>query len=148
MEKKDKSAKKLAKKKAKKLAKKNGMRALKLLNDYVVSSSHNLAPYAWNKELHKLAQKYTDDMLKGKVAFSQDGFKMRAKQISFPVLNFAEMAAYNYGQSDPVADAVKQWLDSPDQRKKLKYGGNNEAGIGVSCADSKCYFSALLERPL
>ena len=109
-------------------------------------ASKKLPPLTIDPRISQLARIHSEDMAKGKVSFSHDGFEGRAKAITIPYKSVAENLAYNFGYSDPVRNAVEGWIKSDGHRKNME-GQFNVTGIGVAKnAKGEYYFTQLFVR--
>jgi uncharacterized protein YkwD len=88
-----------------------------------------------NTNITRQARIHSQNMAKGKVPFSHQGFEKRVKSIPLIYNSAAENVAFNQGYSDPAAEAFIGWLNSPGHLKNIK-GNYNLTGIGVA-ANSK-----------
>ncbi|MBD6618364.1 CAP domain-containing protein [Komarekiella sp. 'clone 1'] len=84
-----------------------------------------------NANITKQARIHSQNMANGKVPFSHQGFERRVKAIPLIYNSAAENVAFNQGYSNPAAEAVTGWVDSPGHLKNLK-GNYNITGIGVA----------------
>jgi len=93
-------------------------------------------------ELNKIAQRHSDNMAAGRVAFSHDGFQGRfnsvKKYANFPV-SVAENLYATYDPKEVGKSSVLAWIDSPGHKKNLR-GNFIYSGIGVSKSSSGEYF--------
>ena len=109
-------------------------------------ASKKLPPLTIDPRISQVARIHSEDMAKGKVSFSHDGFEGRAKAITIPYKSVAENLAYNFGYSDPVRNAVEGWIKSDGHRKNME-GQFNVTGIGVAKnAKGEYYFTQLFVR--
>ncbi|MEG5044929.1 CAP domain-containing protein [Microcoleus sp. B4-C1] len=114
------------------------------INQY--RASKKLPPLSVDPRITQIARIHSEDMAKGKVSFSHDGFEGRAKAITIPYQSVAENLAYNMGYSDPVRNAVEGWIKSDGHRKNME-GQFNVTGIGVAKnAKGEYYFTQLFVR--
>jgi uncharacterized protein YkwD len=84
-----------------------------------------------NANISKQARIHSQNMANGKVPFSHQGFEQRVTAIPLIYNNAAENVAFNQGYSNPAAEAVNGWLNSPGHLKNIK-GKYNLTGIGVA----------------
>ncbi|NJK75780.1 MAG: CAP domain-containing protein [Microcoleus sp. SU_5_6] len=109
-------------------------------------ASKKLPPLSVDPRISQIARIHSENMAKGKVKFSHDGFETRAKSIVIPYQSFAENVAYNMGYSDPVRNAVEGWIKSEGHRKNIE-GQFNLTGIGIAKnAKGEYYFTQLFVR--
>ncbi|MEG4056039.1 MULTISPECIES: CAP domain-containing protein [unclassified Microcoleus] len=114
------------------------------INQY--RASKKLPPLTIDPRITQIARIHSEDMAKGKVSFSHDGFEGRAKAITIPYKSVAENLAYNFGYNDPVRNAVEGWIKSDGHRKNME-GQFNVTGIGVAKnAKGEYYFTQLFVR--
>ncbi|MEG4205344.1 CAP domain-containing protein [Microcoleus sp. Pol7_A1] len=114
------------------------------INQY--RASKKLPPLSIDPRISQVARIHSENMAKGKVSFSHDGFEGRAKAITIPYQSVAENLAYNFGYSDPVRNAVEGWIKSDGHRKNME-GQFNVTGIGVAKnAKGEYYFTQLFVR--
>ena len=114
------------------------------INQY--RASKKLPPLSVDPQISQIARIHSENMAKGKVKFSHDGFEARAKSIEIPYQSFAENVAYNMGYSDPVRNAVEGWIKSEGHRKNIE-GQFNLTGIGIAKnAKGEYYFTQLFVR--
>ena len=105
-----------------------------------------LPPLSVDPRITQIARIHSENMAKGKVRFSHDGFEGRAKAITIPYQSVAENVAYNMGYSDPVRKAVDGWIKSEGHRKNME-GQFNLTGIGIAKnAKGEYYFTQLFVR--
>ncbi|MEG4856856.1 CAP domain-containing protein [Microcoleus sp. K1-B6] len=109
-------------------------------------ASKKLPPLSIDPRITQIARIHSENMAKGKVSFSHDGFEGRAKAITIPYQSVAENLAYNFGYSDPVRNAVEGWIKSDGHRKNME-GQFNVTGIGIAKnAKGEYYFTQLFVR--
>ncbi|MEG4031403.1 MULTISPECIES: CAP domain-containing protein [unclassified Microcoleus] len=114
------------------------------INQY--RASKKLPPLSIDPRITQIARIHSENMAKGKVSFSHDGFEGRAKAITIPYQSVAENLAYNFGYNDPVRNAVEGWIKSDGHRKNME-GQFNVTGIGVAKnAKGEYYFTQLFVR--
>jgi uncharacterized protein YkwD len=93
------------------------------------------------------ARQHSQDMAKSRV-LSHNGFDARVKAISkaFALRAAGENVAYNAGFSNPVAQAVNGWLNSPGHLQNI-VGNYNWTGIGVAKnSQGEYYFTQIFVR--
>ncbi len=113
------------------------------VNDY--RASQGLPPLAANARMDAVAREHSEAMAAGRVQFSHDGFEQRAATLrrSLPYRSVAENLAFNRGSAEPVAVAVRGWLESPGHQRNI-VGDFNVTGVGVARArDGSYYFTQL-----
>jgi uncharacterized protein YkwD len=109
-------------------------------------ASKKLPPLSVDPRISQIARIHSENMAKGKVRFSHDGFEGRAKAITIPYQSVAENLAYNMGYSEPVPKAVEGWIKSEGHRKNME-GQFNLTGIGIAKnAKGEYYFTQLFVR--
>ncbi|MEG4808062.1 CAP domain-containing protein [Microcoleus sp. F8-D3] len=114
------------------------------INQY--RASKKLPPLTIDPQISQVARIHSENMAKGKVKFSHDGFEGRAKAVTIPYKSVAENLAYNFGYSDPVRNAVEGWIKSDGHRKNME-GQFNVTGIGIAKnAKGEYYFTQLFVR--
>ncbi|MEH2286086.1 CAP domain-containing protein [Nostoc sp.] len=94
-------------------------------------ASKGLPKLTLNANLTRQARIHSQNMAKGKIPFSHQGFEGRVKAIPIRYNSAAENVAFNRGYSNPVEEAVTGWINSPGHLKNLK-GNYNLTGIGVA----------------
>jgi uncharacterized protein YkwD len=99
------------------------------INRYRISLG--LKKLTLNANISKQARIHSQNMARGKVPFSHQGFEKRVNAIPIRYTSAAENVAYNQGYSDPAAEAVSGWIKSPDHLINIK-GNYNMTGIGVA----------------
>lgn len=107
------------------------------INQYRVSKK--LPRLKLDRKISKQARIHSQNMANGRVPFSHNGFAKRVKTISIRYKSASENVAFNFGYDDPVAEAVKGWIESPDHLKNLK-GKYDLTGIGVAVNSEDEYF--------
>ncbi|MBW4563625.1 MAG: CAP domain-containing protein [Mojavia pulchra JT2-VF2] len=114
------------------------------INRYRVSQG--LPKLALNASITRQARIHSQNMAKGKVPFSHQGFKGRVTAIPIIYNSAAENVAFNQGYSDPAAQAVIGWLDSPGHLKNIR-GKYNLTGIGVAAnEEGEVYLTQIFLR--
>lgn len=91
-----------------------------------------LAALTTNSSITRQARQHSQSMSNSGV-LSHDGFSSRADTIrkSVPFQAAAENVAFNQGFSDPAAQAVNGWLNSPGHLQNIM-GNYNLTGIGAA----------------
>ncbi|MDZ8107615.1 MAG: CAP domain-containing protein [Nostoc sp. DedQUE12a] len=84
-----------------------------------------------NTNITRQARIHSQNMAQGKTPFSHQGFEGRVKAIPIRYNSAAENVAFNRGYSNPAAEAVTGWIESPGHLKNIK-GNYNLTGIGVA----------------
>jgi len=83
------------------------------------------------EELNAIAQKHSENMASGRVAFGHNGFAKRAalarKKIE-GANGFAENVAYG---PTSAAELINMWKDSPPHRRNM-LGGYEYVGVGIA----------------
>jgi uncharacterized protein YkwD len=95
---------------------------------------HHLSRLKWNASMTRQARIHSQDMAKGIVPFSHQGFEERVQAIPIPYSSAAENVAFNTGYSNPAKQAVIGWLHSPGHLRNIR-GRYNLTGIGVATND-------------
>jgi len=93
--------------------------------------SKRLPPLDMQEELNAIAQKHTEDMARGRVAFGHGGFdkrEARARKYFPNATRFAENVAYG---SPNGRDVVEGWKSSSGHRRNM-LGPYKYIGIGVA----------------
>jgi uncharacterized protein YkwD len=105
--------------------------AFQQVNNY--RKSRKLPALQLNSNISEQARIHSQNMARGKVAFSHDGFHNRAKIISQKISYqaVAENVAFNMGYSDPVKEAVEGWIKSAGHRHNME-GNYNLTGMGIA----------------
>ena len=109
----------------------------------------NLRPLRFHARISSIARRKSAALAQG-TAFSHKGFKGRAIEIGkfMSYIIVAENLAYNYGNQDPVANAMESWLDSDAHRKAMESPYFRVTGISVAKSpDGKYYFTQLFVSP-
>lgn len=99
------------------------------INRYRVSKG--LAKLTLNTNITRQARIHSQNMANGKVPFSHQGFERRVTSMPIIYNSAAENLAFNQGYTNPAAQAVTGWLNSPGHLKNIK-GKYNLTGIGVA----------------
>ncbi|MBW4667974.1 MAG: CAP domain-containing protein [Cyanomargarita calcarea GSE-NOS-MK-12-04C] len=94
-------------------------------------ASKGMSKLRINPNITKQARIHSQNMAKGKVPFSHNGFERRVKALPIKFNSAAENVAYNLGYSDPASEAVQGWIKSPGHLTNIK-GKYNLTGIGVA----------------
>ncbi|MBH8554582.1 CAP domain-containing protein [Nostocaceae cyanobacterium CENA357] len=94
-------------------------------------AAKKLSKLKLNANISRQARIHSQNMARGKVPFSHQGFELRVKAIPLPYNSAAENVAFNQGYSNPASQAVIGWLESPGHLKNLQ-GNFNLTGIGVA----------------
>ncbi|MBU7586515.1 MAG: CAP domain-containing protein [Nostoc sp. TH1S01] len=99
------------------------------INRYRVSKK--LPKLTLNANISRQARIHSQNMAKGKVPFSHNGFEKRVIATSIRFNSAGENVAVNQGYSNPASQAVIGWLESPGHLKNIK-GNYNLTGVGVA----------------
>jgi uncharacterized protein YkwD len=113
-------------------------------------AEQGLPPLTLDERISQQSRLHSEAMASGQAPFSHDGFEQRVQTIarSLPYRTAAENVAYNQGFSDPVAQAVAGWIDSPGHRVNME-GNFDLTGIGVARNDAgEYYFTQVFIRRL
>jgi uncharacterized protein YkwD len=94
-------------------------------------ASKGMSKLTINPNITKQARIHSQNMARGKVPFSHNGFEGRVKNLPIKFNSAAENVAYNLGYSDPASEAVQGWIKSPGHLTNIK-GKYNLTGIGVA----------------
>jgi uncharacterized protein YkwD len=112
-------------------------------------ASRGLPALKLNSTISQQARIHSQNMARGKVSFSHDGFSTRVsniRKVVSPYRGAAENVAYNQGYRDPDVQAVKGWLKSSGHHKNI-VGGYDLTGIGVAKnAKGEYYFTQIFIR--
>lgn len=94
--------------------------------------TRNLPPLKLNARISQEARIHSQRMAAKITPFSHQGFEERVKALAavLPFQKAGENLAVNRGYNNPVAMAVRGWIDSPGHRKTME-GDFNLTGIGV-----------------
>ncbi len=107
------------------------------INQY--RASKKLPKLKLDAKISKQARIHSQNMAKHQVPFSHNGFAKRVDTISIRYKSASENVAFNSGYDDPVAEAVKGWIESPTHLKNIK-GKYNLTGVGVAVNTQEEYF--------
>lgn len=107
------------------------------INQYRVSKK--LPKLKLDSKISKQARIHSQNMAKHRVPFSHNGFAKRVDSTFVRYNSASENVAFNFGYEDPVAEAVKGWIESPVHLKNIK-GKYNLTGIGVAVNNQDEYF--------
>ncbi|MGB3638034.1 MAG: CAP domain-containing protein [Rivularia sp. (in: cyanobacteria)] len=107
------------------------------INQYRVSKK--LPKLKLDSKISKQARIHSQNMAKHQVPFSHNGFAKRVDGTFIRYNSASENVAFNFGYEDPVAEAVKGWIESPGHLKNIK-GKYNLTGIGVAVNSEDEYF--------
>ena len=107
------------------------------INQYRVSKK--LPKLKLDSKISKQARIHSQNMAKHRVPFSHNGFAKRVDGISIRYKSASENVAFNFGYEDPVAEAMRGWIESPGHLKNIK-GKYNLTGIGVAVNSEDEYF--------
>jgi uncharacterized protein YkwD len=101
------------------------------INEYRIS--RNLSPLTVNELISQQARMHSENMARGIVEFSHEGFQQRISALKTTIAyrSAAENLAYNQGYADPATSAVAGWLDSLSHRQNIE-GNYNLTGIGIA----------------
>lgn len=116
------------------------------INQY--RQQRGLSPLTIDKNISDIARTHSQNMAKGTVPFSHNGFQERVGAIALTISynSAAENVAYNMGYTDPATKAVQGWLNSTGHRQNIE-GNYNMTGIGVAMnAKGEYYFTQLFIR--
>ncbi|ALF51923.1 alkaline phosphatase [Nostoc piscinale CENA21] len=94
-------------------------------------ASKKLPKLTLNANISRQARIHSQNMAKGKVPFSHNGFEKRVISTSIRFNSAGENVAVNQGYSNPASQAVIGWLESPGHLKNIK-GNYNLTGVGVA----------------
>ena len=109
------------------------------INQY--RQSLNLYPLKLDPEISQQARIHSENMARGTVPFSHQGFSARADRLKgvLPYSRVAENVAYNQGFDHPAIEAVEGWIDSSGHRQNIE-GNFDRTGIGVAVNDRGEYY--------
>ncbi|MEA5618449.1 CAP domain-containing protein [Cronbergia sp. UHCC 0137] len=99
------------------------------VNQYRVNQG--LQKLTLNPNITRQARIHSQNMAKGKVPFSHQGFEQRVKAIPLTYNSASENLAFNIGYTNPANEAIIGWLNSPVHLKNIQ-GHYNLTGIGVA----------------
>lgn len=104
-------------------------------------ASRGLPALTFNETIAVQARKHSENMAKGIVPFSHDGFQGRADEIQKTIAftTVSENVALNLGFSDASQKAVDDWIASNDHRVNME-GDFNLTGIGVAKRSDGTFF--------
>ena len=106
-------------------------------------ASKGLPKLSLNAKISQQARIHSQNMAKGKVPFSHQGFVKRVGAIPIPYRSAGENVAFNLGYSDPAQEAVTGWIHSPGHLTNIK-GNYNMTGIGVATnSQGKVYLTQI-----
>jgi uncharacterized protein YkwD len=109
-------------------------------------ASKGLPKLSLDAKISQQARTHSQNMAKGKVPFSHQGFKGRVSAIPLRYKSAAENVAFNLGYSDPAQEAVAGWIHSPDHLVNIK-GNYNMTGIGVATnSEGEVYLTQIFLR--
>jgi uncharacterized protein YkwD len=110
--------------------------------------SQNLPPLRLDARISHEARLFSQKMANKQVPFSHDGFEGRVKAVQrkIPLEKMGENLAFMKGYPDPVAVAVKGWINSPGHQKNM-VGDYNLTGIGIAKNNAgEYYFTQLFVK--
>ncbi len=99
------------------------------INRYRVTKG--LSKLSLSSKISRQARIHSQNMARGQVPFSHQGFEQRVNTIPIPYRSAAENLAFNRGYSDPANEAIIGWIHSPGHLHNLK-GNYNLTGVGVA----------------
>jgi len=117
---------------------------LENVNQY--RASKGLSALTLNNVISAEAEKHSEDMANGRVAFGHDGFSSRIQKISSQ-LGPAKMSAENVALGNLTAkQVVTNWINSPAHRENME-GNFTLTGIGTAKDKSGViYFTQIFIR--
>lgn len=107
--------------------------------------SRNLPPLKLDARISEQARLHSQEMARGRVPFSHQGFEGRVKAIakSISYRRAGENVAYNQGFSNPGQQAVEGWIKSTGHRENME-GNFDLTGMGVAKnARGEYYFTQI-----
>lgn len=109
------------------------------INQY--RKSQNLPILQWDNTIAQQSRFHAQKMANSEATFSHDGFKERVEVISQQIRlqTAAENLANNFGYSNPAAQAVEGWIDSPGHHKNM-VGDYDLTGIGIAKNSEGTYY--------
>ena len=114
---------------------------LKYTNQF--RKSKKLPGLEMNQDLNAIAQKHSQNMATGKIAFGHDGFTQRSEEVKKKLKTygaFAENVAFGVSTGK---DAVELWKDSKGHRKNM-LGAYKYIGIGIATSkNGQKYFTQI-----
>lgn len=105
--------------------------------------SEDLPALVMKQELNAIAQKHSEDMASGGIAFGHDGFSDRQKKAGEEIQGmraFAENVAYG---ANTAKEVVTLWKNSPGHRRNM-LGKYKYTGIGIAKnSDGQIYYTEI-----
>ena len=92
-----------------------------------------------DSKISKQARIHSQNMAKHQVPFSHNGFAKRVDGTFIRYNSASENVAFNFGYEDPVAEAMKGWIESPTHLKNI-HGKYDLTGVGVAVNSEDEYF--------
>ncbi|HLO83923.1 MAG TPA: CAP domain-containing protein [Nostocaceae cyanobacterium] len=99
------------------------------INQYRIAKG--LPKLTLNASITRQARIHSQNMARGKVPFSHQGFEQRVKALPLVYNSAAENVAFNQGYNNPANQAVVGWINSPGHLKNIQ-GQYNLTGVGVA----------------
>ena len=114
------------------------------INDHRIA--RGLAPVMRDPCLDVIAQEHSDDMADGVLGFEHSDLESALDRLGMSWRRVGENIAWDEGSRDPVATALRQWLNSPQHRRTLE-GDYLLTGIGVARGPhGRFYFTQIFIR--
>lgn len=118
-----------------------------IINRY--RDQHGLSPLVYDKELSAVARSHSDYLARNKMGANHNLIHTRYRRMDgiIPWRAAGENVAYNYGHSNPLASAFRQWRHSPGHNRLMlknwtKFGGEGHTGMGITkTIDGRYYFT-------
>ena len=113
-------------------------------------AKQGLLRLVWDEKLARIARDYSLDMCRRDFfSHTSPGGAALADRLVSARLGYVKVAenlGMNRGFSDPGADCVKGWLDSPGHRRNMLSDGFRQAGVGVVRRADMTFFFTMLFR--
>jgi uncharacterized protein YkwD len=114
-------------------------------------AAHGLPPLRNNAQLSRMAREHSQRMFSVDFFDHTDPFRgslgARARAFGVDYDRLGENIAFNSGMADPVAVAVKGWLQSPGHRANLLSEQYSESGIGIWRHGESFWFTHIFRAP-
>lgn len=100
-----------------------------------------LRPLQLDPRISEQARRHSENIARGEVEFSHEGFRYRARIIDrqIPYRRAAENLAFNQGFANPAERALIGWIDSPGHRRNME-GDFDLTGVGVAQSNNGAYY--------
>lgn len=112
-----------------------------LVNQHRAAMSPATAALAMHDIITQQARRHSEEMAAGAAPFNHDGFTERVAAIStvLRVSTAGENIAMNQGYSEPAAQAMNGWLNSPPHKANIE-GAYTHTGIGIAKSGNGAYY--------